>query len=640
MSLRLSIFFTAFLVISVFFLNYFFLHDFFGYGLTNEDIPYLESYKNRSVYADNNYLVKAYKLWLHAGPNWAHQLLYVGTVDELFPYNWELTQKLNFIWKVLAAVSVFPALWVLTKRRLLSVIGTLTYAVIPSSNGSLTINCIGTEYLGVIFLNLFIVSYYYLIKNQKSIKLLLLSFVLLYISVFSAPMRMIPILFLLALAEIIIAIKGISKFKVTLFRLIIYLIPFYLLFRMVDPGTLQRGDFYNNLFKDFLAGNWQLLITPLAGLGYTLISTSSVLSLGGNPNLSNLGNYFVNFFSHGLIPLLLIVTLILAPVISQKPKRFIYGMFILNFIFLILIYIFVSHYLYIPKQLALPYNGTLDFATIPGILGAYILSIALMAGFEWYKTGMKDKILFLIFISPLLSLSLIGATWLAIGKNYGYEGPVQRYLTVPAVGISIFISSILFLIYRKMQTSKKGGTMYSLSLGIFIIYLISFSYQGNQYFKFHRSLGEDMAAQKHIQEQFMKAVATKGENILTYFEPRFKTDEDRYWYTALNYGRITQWLYLHKYYEQPDRKVNGCLDMVNGDLKELKKVYKYSNNQVTFNMISTFCYENSSIWDDNPTHTFYQDDFFAFTLKGDQVVDVTKEVLDRLRQVDNNTSPI
>lgn len=641
MSLRLFIFFGILLILAVLVLNSIFIQDFFGYGLTNEDIPYLESYKDRSVYADNNYLVKAYKLWIHAGPNWAHQLLYVGIIDDFFPYNWEFTQKLNFVWKILAALSIFPALWVLTKNRLLATLAVFIYVMLPSANGSLTINCIGTEYLGVIFLNLFIVSYYYLIKNQKSIKFLMLSFILLYISIFSAPMRMIPTLVLLVIAEIVIAIFRISKIRTTLFRIIILVVPFYLMLSLVDPGTLQRGDFYNNLFKDLLAGNWQLMITPLAGLGFMLMSTSSVLFLGGSPNLSNLGSYFSNLFSHGFVPLLLIVTFILAPVVSGKPKRFILSILALNIFFLTLIYFFDTHYFYIPKELALPYNGVLEFVTLPAILGTYIISIALMTGFEWYKTGMKDKILFLIFISPLLSISLIGATWLAIGKNYGYEGPVQRYLTVPAVGISIFISSILFLIIKKIQISKRTAGIYSLFLAIFIIYLISFSYRENQYFKIHRSWGEDMAAQKHIQEQFMKAVATKGENILTYYEPRLKTDEDRYWYTALNYGRITQWLYLHKYYEQPDRKVNGCLDMVNGDLKELKKVYKYSNNQATFNMITTFCYENSSIWDDNPTHTFYQDDFFAFTLKGDQVVDITKEVLERLhRELDNNTNPL
>lgn len=638
MSVRLSIFFAIFLVLFVLSLNYFFLHDFFGYGLTNEDIPFLRDYKSESKYADNNYLVRIYKTWVHAGPNWAHQAMYVGTLDQLFPYNWELTQKLNFIWKVLAALSIFPVLWVLTKRKLLASLATLLYAGLPSSNGSLTINCTGTEYLGVIFLNLFIVAYYYLIKNQKSIKLLLLSFVLLYISVFSAPMRMMSILVLLAITEIILTIKRVSTFKSTFLRMFIYFVPFYFLFHMVDVGTLQRGDFYNNLFKDLLAGNWQLLITPLAGLGYTLISTSSVLSFGGNPNLINIGSYFSSLFSHGFIQLLLIITFILAYVISIKPKRFILYTLALNFFFITLIYFFDTRYFYIPKELALPYNGGLEFATIPAILGAYIFSLALVTGIEWFKTGMKDKVLFLIFITPILSLSIISATWLAIGKNYGYEGPVQRYLTVPTVGISIFISSILFLIFKKIKTSKSGSIIYSLFLGIITVYLISFSYIENQYFKIHRSWGEDMAAQKHIQEIVFNALDSKRENLLIYYEPTLVTDEDKYWYTALNYGRIILWIFLHKYYEQPDRKVNGCLGWVPNGFNEFKKVYKYSNNQASFNMTNAFCHTDSITYSN--TYTFNQGDFFAFTLKGDQVVDITKEVLERLRkELDNNTNP-
>ena len=627
---RSSVVFVIFLVLTVFFLNYFFLQDFFGYGLTNEDIPYLESYKDRSVYAYDNFFVKIYQTWIHAGPNWAHQILYVGVMDEQFPYNWELTQKLNFIWKILAALSVFPLLWVLTKHRLLAILATLLYAILPSANGSLTINCTGTEYLGVIFLNLFIVSYYYLIKNQKSLKLLILSFILLYISIFAAPVRMIPILVLLAIAEIILVVLGISKLKATLLRITIYLLPFYLALRLIDPNTLQRGDFYNNLFKDLLSGNWQLLITPLAGLGFMLMSTKDILFFGGNPNLENLGDYFVTLFKSGFIPLLVIISFMITPVIFKKPKRYFLRILVLNTFFLTLIYFFDTHYLHIPKELALPYNGGLEFATIPAILGAYIISIALMVGFEWYKTGKKDKVLFLTFITPFLSFSLISATWLVIGKNYGYEGPVQRYLTVPTVGMGIFISSILVLIYRKIQTSKRMGIIYRLALGIFIIYLISFSYKENQYFKIHRSWGEDMAAQKHIQEQFMNAIPIKGEDIIVYYEPNLATEEDRYWNAALNVGRITQWVYLHRYYQAPDRRLNGCIDWVNGDFKELKRFYNYSNNQITFNMTHTFCYKNSSIWDGNLTHTFYQDDFFAFTLKGDQVVDITKEVLEKL----------
>ena len=639
MSLRSSSIFITFLVLVVFFINYFFLQDFFGFGLTNEDIPYLRDYKSWYQITDSSYLIKVYKTWIHAGPNWAHQILYVGAVDDLFPYNWELTQKLNFIWKSLAALSLFPFLWILTKRKLIAILATLMYSILPSANGSLTINCTGTEYLGVIFLNLFIFSYYYLIKNQKSIKLLTLSFILLYISIFAAPVRMIPILVLLGLTEIILVISGISKFKTTFFRIIIYLAPFYLMFRLIDPGTLSRGSLYDNLLKDLLAGNWQLLITPLAGLGFMLMSTKDILFFGGNPNLDSLGSYFSHYLTHGFIPLLLIITFCLAFVISQKPKRFFISIFIMNTIFQILIYIFDTHYLYIPSQQALPYNGGLEFATIPAILGSYIISIALMAGFEWYKTGKKDKVLFLTFITPLLSFSLISATWLAIGKNYGYEGPVQRYLTVPTVGMGIFISSILFLTYRKFQISKRWGIIYGLALGIFIIYLISFSYKENQYFKIHRSWGEDMAAQKHIQEQFIKAIPVKGEDILVYYEPNLVTEEDRYWFTAINYGRMSLWLFLHNYYEKSDRKVNGCIDWVNGGYKELKRFYNYSNNQAAFKMISAFCYKNSIQGLDN-NHTFNQDDFFAFTLKGDQVVDITIEVLERLKNVDNSPNPL
>lgn len=632
MSLRLSIFLAIFLILSTFFLNYFFLHDFFGYGLTNEDIPYLRSYIAGPGYSDNNFLIKVYKTWVHAGPNWAHQILYVGTMDQLFPYNWELTQKLNFVWKVLASLSLFPTLWVLTRRRTLATLATLIYAIFPSANGSLTINCIGTEYLGVIFLNLFIVTYYFLIKNQKSIRLLALSFVLLYVAIFAAPMRMIPTLVLLVIAEIIITILGISKFKTTFLRIIIYIVPFGLMLSLVDPETLQRGDFYNNLLKDLVAGNWQLLITPLAGLGFMMISPSFVLYFGGIPNLRNLGSYFWTLFGHGFIPLLLILTFLLAPVISRKPKRFFILTFILNAIFQILIYFFTIHYLYIPQSAALPYNGTLEFATLPGILGAYIISIALMTGFEWYKTGMKDKLLLIIFLSPLISLSFICATWLGIGKNYGYEDPVQRYLTVPAVGISIFISCILFLIFKKIQTNKRLAFIYSLFLVIALIYLVHFSYKENQYFKIHRLMGEDMAAQKHIQEVVLNTPGIKKDNLLIYYEPRLETDEDRYWYTALNYGRMILWIFLHKYYEQPDRKVNGCLDWVDNGFKEFKKIYRYSNNQATFNMTNTLCHKDS-IQEINHNHTFYQDDFFAFTLKGDQVLDITKEVLERLESV-------
>ena len=432
-----------------------------------------------------------------------------------------------------------------------------------------------------------------------------------------------------------------SKIRTTLFRIIIFVVPFCFLLSLVDPGTLQRGNFYENLFKDLLAGNWQLLITPLAGLGYTLISTDSVshFSFYGKEVLINWGSYFGSLISRSIIPLGVIFTLIIAFVISQKPKRFILSTLALNIFFLTLIYFFDTHYFYIPKELALPYNGGLEFATLPAILGAYIISIALMTGFEWNKTGRKDRVLLLIFVSPLLSLAFIGATWLAIGKNYGYEGPVQRYLTVPAVGISIFISSILFLIFNKMKTSRRIAVFYYLVFAIFLLYLVRFSYFENQYFKIHRLMGEDFAAQKHIQEVVLNTPAIKKDNLLIYYEPRLVTKEDRYWDTALNYGRMTLWVFLHKYYEKPDRKVNGCLDWINGDINELKRFYKYSNNQATFTMISALCHKDSIQELDN-VHTFYQDDFFAFTLKGDRVVDITREVLEKLKTVDNNTNSL
>ena len=174
-----------------------------------------------------------------------------------------------------------------------------------------------------------------------------------------------------------------------------------------------------------------------------------------------------------------------------------------------------------------------------------------------------------------------------------------------------------------------------------MIYLVVFSYKGNQYFKLFKSLGEDMAAQKHIQEIIFNTPAVKKDNLLFYYEPRIKTAEDKYWFTALNYGTMIEWLFLHKYYEQPDRKVNGCLNWVDDgfySLNNFKKIYKYSNNQATFNMTNAFCTKNSI--GNHTTHTFNQDDFFAFTLQGDRVIDITQEVLERLKQVDNNTNSL
>lgn len=640
MSLKVSISTGILFVCLIFFLNFSFLRDFFGYGLVNEDIPYLRDYKSYNLYFDNNYLTRIYKIWTHGGPNWAHQILYMGTIDDLFPYNWELIQKLNFIWKVLASLSIFIVLWVLTKRKFLAILATLIYTILPPANGSLGINCTGTEYWGVIFLNLFIVSYYFLIRNQKSIKLLLLSFILLYIAIFSATTRMIPTLVLLAITEIIIVISGKSKWKTSFLRALIYIVPFYLIFRLVDPGLLTRGDIYSNLLKDLFAGNWQLLIVPLSGLGFSMMTPTSITYLGGDLNWRSMGTYFGDLLGHGVIPLLLVTTLFLGLVISKKPKRFILVTASLNFIFLILTFIFSTHYFHIPKQAALPYNGTLDFSTIPGIVGEYIVAIALATGFEWYKSGRKDKMLLLIFIAPLLSLSFIGATWLSVGKHYGYESSVHRYLTLPAVGLSIFISSILILLCKKIQTSKKNTVLYILFLATFLIYFVIFSYQGNQYFKMIKSLGENMTAQKKIQELVLNVPAMKRDNVIFYYEPRLVTPEDRYWYTALNYGRMTLWVYLHKYYEKPDRKINGCLEWVDNGFKEFKNIYKYSNNQATFNVKDAFCFKDS-LSDITYTHSFYQDDFFAFTLKGGQVVDITNEVLERLKkEFDNNTNPI
>lgn len=118
------------------------------------------------------------KCWEIFGPHSASRCVYFALVDYFFKDNYSWYIRLDFIFKILGSLMLYPLIFVLFKNRLLAFLTSLIFAASHVSYGSLAETIDGAEYLSLFFLCFSLISYYYLLKNFSVLKVSITSILL------------------------------------------------------------------------------------------------------------------------------------------------------------------------------------------------------------------------------------------------------------------------------------------------------------------------------------------------------------------------------------------------------------------------------------------------------------------------------
>lgn len=441
------------LILTLFFINKIFFGLQLAYGFRDVDWEMLYYFKSLGPLSFDH-LVSAYKLM----GAYTYQLYYVGFLEQITGLNFSQLHQASQLFKVISAFSVYFLVLAIFKRKLLAVLSSLIYSINYTHAGALFMLATGGYFFASIFMSLFLIAYYYSVVVKK-ISLWILASVLLSLTLILNTERMYPLIPLVILAEL--AFISSQKFKtdilsLSLRRILILLLPIVLfsaLYTVWSRASIVNVGFSPNQFflgtqlriKSMLNGNWQLLLYPFASFG-SMFLYGDYWKYLGQVNVGSFTNY-LTFLIFGPILRLSVVTFVLIYFISKKPLK---ATAIISSSLLaigIIIYLMTTNWIIMNPESRIHFDA--NQTVIPALFGFFIIILALAFFFEW-KHSRRNELIPLV-VGPVFSLVFILTTWIASDIQLLFIGP-QRYLSIPSIGTSLFISAVLVIIYNRLKS--------------------------------------------------------------------------------------------------------------------------------------------------------------------------------------------
>lgn len=442
------------LILVIFFLESKLLAPHLKYGFADVDWGFLYSYKKLGEAP----LLKVLQIWKEWGV-YTYQAYYMGIVEHFFPidnFNFVGIHQVTHYFKFLSAITLFPLIYVLTGKKLLSAITTLLYAVAYPAVGPIYAAAVSGNYPAIAVMNLFLTFYIYMAKNTK-IGLIWLgtAIFLFFLTLFLSPERMYPLIPLLILGELFwVWSQKFSRFQVkaSIIRASIFSSPMIIMaFLNILGITSSAGGatfFLGNnasLFHKISQGNWSLMLYPLISLGSLFLPREYWWLIG---SVRGSMESFSSFWEFFLGPFLgfLFLTSVLSYFISKKRARFLWLNALLAATLGSIVFVFSTHHLSIDPSLRVHWDSMFLH---PVIIGIFVLSLAVSCLIEYVTSEKKENYALYLFLGFFVSFLFIFLTWVAAGYNLIFEG-IHRYLAIPAIGSSFLIASLITLIYEKI----------------------------------------------------------------------------------------------------------------------------------------------------------------------------------------------
>lgn len=605
------------LVIIVSIIQLFLLGIIIQNGFTSDDWWLLFDYK---TIGNGLGFLEKYILTLQViGLYHTYQVTYVGILESLFKSNYSFYQIAGLVLKILATVSLYPLLLAVFKRKILAFLTTLLYGISYSSAGALLFVCTGSDYLAIFFMNIFLLYYYYSFISKKRLPFYL-AIILLFFSFISAPIRMYPLLAIVFLIEIFAWIKSrrFCYFAVMISRLIGLFLPFFIIYRMAPGLTGGQLDSISSVFSFLFFGNYSLLLSPFSGIGYTFLTNNYWSLIFGNANFDNFKNYFL-FLLHGPLVIYPVFAIAIGFLLTKKPLIYILGIVFANVTFEIISYFFITNLRGI-GGLNVRYFVPNSIHAV--FLGFFVVTISISSVIIWLKNHRSNILLLSLFAGPMFSSIFFWGIWMLRGDALTFKEGLHWYMVTATIGSSLFLASLMVLIFDKIKFIINPYLKYSLVILLFLIIIPIYSISNKEIKNtFSALIDTGSRAQDHeyMKNTLLSYIKNPLEEkpILFYFEPK----NAKFYPISLIIGFEETMLFRNW------ELVNGCVGIII-DKNILEKSMTVKDGVKGFNM-SSLCVKNSL--EAGRFEVFYKpENLYAFRLQGKSMIDIKGEVLERL----------
>lgn len=599
------------LILAIFISQYYLLSDSLTLGFKPDDWILYFSYKLLGP----DPLSKIISVWSERGIYTTYQVYYMGFLDSLVGFNYQAFHHINLIFKILATLSLYPLVQVLFRRKLLSFLAVLLFSIAPSAVGPLEFVVKGSDYLAIIWMNLFLLVYHLMISNKlKGWKYYFLLFVLLILSIAFSPIRIFPIMAVPLLVEAFLIFRYFNSdiIKKSFIRLSVLYLPF--IFFLIHFQISLFGNSYGpvGILDQVLRGHWNLLLAPISGIGFSFIPDDFGAKIFGSIRTDTFQNYLYFTLGGPLVICGVLTATVVWSKISRGKLLFFILSTLLNFLFQILIFFFAFNNLKVPTSN--PYTV---------IFGGYILILGSMIFLNWLKWGRSDRVLAAIWIGSAILLIFVFLTWAFAPLGTVFSG-TSYYLVVASIGYSIMLAAFLVSIYDKLRSSRVKLLAFLTFLILVPIFGIS-SHTIRERFSSFNTDGLGAAGQIVMQQEarrVMKDLKVE-DSALVYFDTSEISGHGPFY----SEGFLTPFpVFMHF---RENKIVDGCIGIIYEDsnLVELRKLVNVQNGITGFDYLSVCVSGGKSVV---KNIFFTAKDFYAFKIKDKKLVDIKGSVLNRL----------
>lgn len=580
------------------------------FGFSPDDVRLISDY----ISLGSNPLLKFNEIWQSFGPHVINPLYYDGILFNFFGFDYQGYQIASLIFKILSVVTFYILIQTIFRKSLLSFISGLIFSFHYGAAGSLEMVARTQDYLVITGINIFFLFFYlYTAKKLKNILWLILSSTILFCSFFINPIRAFPILPFFLLMEFFIFVKkqSFSNFRETIRISVVILLPFFLLFFIGHgSGQVSFGGILS-LYQKGFSGNFQILLTPITTLGSLFLTGDGLKFL--SLSIWNFDEY-LRYLIEGPLIIFGFTTFIISRLLSKTPTRFFLYVLFTNFILELIIFIMVNQGFNLPDNIRMHYDISL---IPPTILGAYIISLSIFIFKEWILT-MKNVYLTFYISGISFAITFIYFTWLFQDFVYIPLG-LNGYSTIPSMGISAAIGSILVLTYNKFRSKNKF--LKSLAPAVFLVLIPYFFLSNNQVQAFlQKNLNNGMKAkdQIFIKDKFWSFIDNPTSCDKFFFLDTKGDYDNGYFYSFILIDRFEKWYNLYGSYHS---KKNCPVAFLVSDEVALNKSYTSVNGE------KGFTYKDTN----NEERFFPLKNFYALKFHKRDILNIKEEVLQKIK---------
>lgn len=602
-------------VLAVIFLEYYLLHGSLTLGFKPDDWILYFSYK----LLGSEPLSKILSVWAQRGVYTTYQVYYMGLLDSLFGLNYYLFHWFNLILKIIATLSLYPLVVILFKNKLLAILTVILFSISHASVGSLEFVVKGSDYLAIVWMNLFLIVYYLIVKNRvEGIKYYFFLFLLFILSLSLSPIRIFPLIVIPPLVEIFLTLKYLdwAVIKKSLTRLAILYWPFILLILYSPVSVLGDAKGPIAILEQVSKGNWFYLLAPFSGMGYLFITNDFWWKIFSLIITDNFNDYLL-FLAGGPTVICGALTLLitLSRILKRKFLFFILTM-LLNFIFQAIIF-FVA----LKMQ-----HDQINLYSV--IFGGYISVVGFMVFLNWLKWGSNDRVLASFWIGSAFLFVFTFLTWLFAPLGTGFTG-TSYYLVVASIGSSLMVSAFLVSIYYKLKFSRVKLLAFLPFFIIIPVFGMS-SREIRQVFSDLNKDGRGAEGQIIMQEEAKRVLKDykAGDFILVYFDTSDISGNEQFY----SEGFLISFPFFTHF--RDNKIADGCIGVVHEDsqMVKLRESVQAKDGRKGFNYQGLCVIEGKSALQ---TLFFPSDNFYAFKIKDRKLIDIKGSVLDQLSFKEN-----